>query len=68
MSVKGRSANSRQTADGAEHGDMLTRADGYMTAWMLYQLQDDEEAGAVFIGEAAEILSNSNWQDIEKNN
>lgn len=58
----------RARINGAEHGDMLTRADGYMTAWMLYQLQDDEEAGAVFIGEAAEILSNSNWQDIEKNN
>lgn len=58
----------RARINGAEHGDMLTRADGYMTAWMLYQLHVDEEAGAVFIGEAAEILSNSNWQDIEKNN
>ncbi|WP_162990166.1 poly(ethylene terephthalate) hydrolase family protein [Mesobacillus foraminis] len=58
----------RARIKGAEHEDMLTRADGYTTAWMLYQLQDDEEAGGVFIGEAAEILSNSNWQDIEKNN
>lgn len=58
----------RARIKGAEHEDMLTRADGYMTAWMLYQLQDDKEAGAVFIGEGAEILSNSNWQDIEKNN
>lgn len=57
----------RARIKGAEHGDMLARTDGYMTAWMLYQLQDDEEAGTVFIGEDAEILSNSNWQDIEKN-
>lgn len=47
---------------------MLERADGYMTAWMLYHLQNDEEAGKVFIGDNAEILSNTNWQDIEKNN
>ncbi|KYG33645.1 poly(ethylene terephthalate) hydrolase family protein [Priestia endophytica] len=58
----------RARINGAEHGDMLTRADGYMTAWMLYQLQNDEEARLVFIGKSAEILSNSNWQDIEKNN
>lgn len=48
----------------AEHEDMLERADGYM----LYHLQNDEEAGKVFIGDNAEILSNTNWQDIEKNN
>ncbi|VDH00421.1 Predicted dienelactone hydrolase [Lysinibacillus sphaericus] len=58
----------RARINGAEHEDMLTRADGYTTAWMLYQLQDNEEAGGVFIGEEAEILSNSNWKDIEKNN
>lgn len=52
----------------AEHEDMLERVDGYMTAWMLYHLQNDEEAGKVFIGDNAEILSNTNWQDIEKNN
>ena len=39
----------------------------FMTAWMLYQLKNDEEAGKVFIGEEAEILTNKNWQDIEKN-
>ncbi len=47
---------------------MLTRTDGYMTAWMLYQLQNDEESEKSFIGDNAEILSNANWQDIEKNN
>ena len=58
---------SRARAVGAEHEDMLVRTDGYMTAWMLYQLYGDEEAGQAFIGEDAEILSNANWQDIEKN-
>lgn len=57
----------RARINGAEHGDMLTRADGYMTVWMLYQLRGDIEAGNVFIGKAAEILRNSNWQDIQKN-
>ena len=52
---------------GAEHGDMLVLSDGYMTAWMLYQLQGNEEAGTVFIGDDAEILHNAGWQDVEKN-
>ena len=59
--VRGRCVN-------AEHGDMQERTDGYMTAWMLWQLQGDEDAARVFIGEDAEILSNQLWQDIEKNN
>ena len=57
----------RARVAGAEHEEMQMKTDGYMTAWMLYQLQGDEEAGKAFIGEHAEILSNSNWQDIEKN-
>ncbi len=38
-----------------------------MTAWFLYWLQNDNEAKNVFFGDNAEILSNSNWQDVEKN-
>lgn len=57
----------RGRAVGAEHEQMLARSDGYMTAWMLWQLVGDEEAGAVFVGENAEILHNANWQDVEKN-
>lgn len=57
----------RARAVGAEHEQMLMRSDGYMTAWMLYQLAGDEEAAAVFAGENAEILHNNNWQDVEKN-
>ncbi len=60
MKVRGR-------ANGAEHEQMLMRSDGYMTAWMLYKLTGDEEAGSVFIGKNAEILHNTNWQDVEKN-
>ncbi len=51
---------------GADHSGMLLLPDGYMTAWMLYQLQDDEEAGKVFRGEDAEILQNDHWVDVEK--
>ncbi|MGN1047951.1 MAG: alpha/beta hydrolase [Eubacteriales bacterium] len=51
----------------ADHGDMLYFADGYVTAWFMYWLQGDEAAGEAFFGENAEILTNSNWQDIEKN-
>lgn len=57
----------RARITGAEHGDMQTRTDGYMTAWMLYQLCGDEEAGKALIGDNAELLTNANWQDIEKN-
>lgn len=57
----------RARAVGAEHIVMQLRTDGYMTAWMLYHLQGDEEAGKAFIGTDAEILNNANWQDIQKN-
>lgn len=50
-----------------DHGDMLPYADGYMTAWFMYHLQGDVEAGTVFFGDNAEILNNANWQDVEKN-
>lgn len=57
----------RARAVGAEHEQMLMRSDGYMTAWMLYQLAGDKEAATVFAGDNAEILHNNNWQDVEKN-
>ena len=50
-----------------DHGEMLPYADGYMTAWFMYHLQGDEEAGTVFFGDNAEILNNANWQDVKKN-
>lgn len=52
---------------GKDHGDMLRYADGYMTAWFMYYLRGDTEAGQAFFGENAEILFNENWQDIKIN-
>ena len=46
--------------------EMLKNADGYMTAWFMWQLQNDIDAANVFEGKYAEILSNSNWQDVQK--
>lgn len=57
----------RARSVGTEHEDMLVQTDSYMTAWMLYQLQDDKEASKIFVGDGAEILHNKKWQDIEKN-
>ena len=50
-----------------DHGGMLPYADGYMTAWFMYYLQGNQEAGEVFFGDNAEILHNANWQDVQKN-
>ncbi len=50
---------------GCEHGEMLYYADGYVTAWLMWQLQGDTEAGAAFIGERPEILYNALYQDIK---
>ena len=48
---------------GHEHGDMLYAADGYVTAWFMWQLQDDEEASKAFIGDNAEIEGNELYQN-----
>lgn len=48
---------------GAEHGQMLYSADGYVTAWFMWQLQNDEEAGKAFIGDNPEILKNELYQN-----
>ena len=54
----------------AEHGQMLYSADGYVTAWLMWQLQADEEASKAFIGDNPEILKNELYQDqkIDLNN
>lgn len=46
-----------------EHGDMLYSADGYVTAWFMWQLQGDEYAAGAFSGDTAEIMRNSLYQD-----
>lgn len=48
---------------GAEHGDMLCHADGYVTAWFMWQLQGDEYAAGAFTGNDPEIVYNSLYQD-----
>lgn len=51
----------------ADHGQMLYFADGYVTAWFLYYLQGDAEAGGAFFGENAEIMKNPIYQDQQIN-
>lgn len=57
----------RARIKGAEHEDMLTLTDGYMTAWMCWQLQGDEEAAKAFVGDNSEILINKLYQDQKSN-
>lgn len=48
---------------GAEHGQMLYSADGYVTAWFMWQLQGDKEASQAFTSDNPEILNNKLYQD-----
>lgn len=52
----------------ADHGDMVSKADGYMTAWFNYWLKGDTEAKGAFFGNNAEILRNPSWQDVKTQN
>ena len=51
----------------ADHGDMLSFADGYMTAWFMWQLQGDENAAKAFIGNTPELFSNPLYTDQKTN-
>lgn len=48
-----------------DHGDSYKQFDGYMTAWFMYYLQGNTEAGNAFFGDNAEILTNANYQDVQ---
>jgi len=48
----------------SDHGEMVSKGDGYLIAWFLYTLCDDVNASKIFYGEGAEILVNTNWQDV----
>lgn len=48
-----------------DHGKMLYYGDGYVTAWFMYYLKGDTEAGTVFFGENAELENNANYQDVK---
>ena len=61
MKVQARRSN-------ADHGEMLTLADGYMTAWFRYLLLNDKDAAKIFEENNSELLLNTNWQDVKINN
>lgn len=46
-----------------EHGEMLYSADGYVTAWFMWQLQGDEEAEKAFVGDKPELMNNELYQE-----
>ncbi|MCM1224355.1 MAG: hypothetical protein NC548_58895 [Lachnospiraceae bacterium] len=48
-----------------DHGDSYKQFDGYMTAWFMYYLKGDAEAGKAFFGENAEIRFNALYQDVQ---
>ena len=49
----------------ANHPQMLYSADGYVTAWFMWQLQGDEYAAEAFTGTNPEISNNSLYQDAQ---
>lgn len=52
---------------GMTHDDMMYKAGRYVTAWFMWQLQGDEEAGKAFIGNNPELLTNKMYQDQQIN-
>ena len=45
------------------HNETLYAANGYVTAWFMWHLQDDDEAAKAFAGDNAEIYMNGLYQD-----
>ena len=48
---------------GVDHGETSFAEDGYMTAWFMWHLQEDEYAARAFLGEHPEIQLNRLYQD-----
>lgn len=48
---------------GAEHANTVSDADGYVTAWFMWQLQGDSDAGKAFTGNEPELTGNPLYQD-----
>lgn len=48
----------------SSHGEMLFAADGYVTAWMMWRLQGDQNAGRAFTGPMPELARNENFVDV----
>ena len=49
------------------HNETLYAANGYVTAWFIWHLQDDDEATKAFAGDNAEIYMNGLYQDQHAN-
>lgn len=45
------------------HGEVLYSEDGYVTAWFMWQLQNDQTASKAFVGDDPEIVTNPLYQD-----
>lgn len=52
---------------GADHSDMVNAADGYVTAWLCWQLKGDSTAAKAFTGPDAEAKNNPLYQDAAGN-
>lgn len=50
---------------GADHGAMLYSADGYVCAWLMWQLMGDAEAAKAFTGDSPELAMNPLYQDVQ---
>ncbi len=48
---------------GTNHGEMFYCADGYATAWFMWHLQNDSDAGKAFTGSKPELISNKLYQN-----
>lgn len=46
------------------HNEVLYAPNGYVTAWFMWHLQDDQVAAKAFAGERPEILNNTLYQDV----
>lgn len=46
------------------HANMFGESLPYMTAWFLYHLQGNTDAGSFFCGKDPELLKNPRWQDV----
>ena len=49
------------------HNETLYAANGYVTAWFMWHLQDDDEAAKAFAGDNAEIFMNGLYQNQHAN-
>jgi len=48
---------------GMDHGKMLYYGDGYVTAWFMWRLRDDEEAARAFVGDSPELMDNRLYRE-----